>query len=141
MGGGRVLEVVALVDHEARVRGQHRGVAPVARRAPHREVGQQQMVIDDDDVGLRRFLARLEQKALLVHRAARALAEVRLGRDFVPDLGARRDRQIAQRSVVRPLGPRVNRVELLLQCRPRTARCPTRAPARDARDRDSCAIP
>src|SRR2546423_14658387 len=73
------------------------------------------MVIHDDDVGLRRFLSRLEQKALVVHRTARALTDVRFGGDFVPHLWSRRNREIAQRAVTRAIRPGLYRGELLVK--------------------------
>ena len=115
VGRGGVLEMMALVDHETIVGRQDRRLSPVLRHTTHGHVRQQQMVVHDDDVRLRRLASRLEEEALLVQRAAGALAQVRLGRNFVPQLGTRRDRQIAERSVARARGPRLNRVELLLQ--------------------------
>jgi hypothetical protein len=43
-----------------------------------------------------------------------AADRVRLGRDFVPHFGARRDREIAERAVARALRPLVIVVDLLL---------------------------
>src|SRR5256885_90280 len=72
------------------------------------------MMIDDDHVRLRRLAAGLEQEALAVHRALRASAHVGLRGDFVPQLRARRRREVAERPISRALGPCMQRVELLL---------------------------
>src|SRR5689334_19617843 len=93
------------VDDEALVRRKYRGLAPVPRHASHGEVGQEQMMVDDDDVCLRRLTACLEEKALREHRTCGALTEIRLRGDFVPQLGARRGSHVAQRAVFRSLGP------------------------------------
>ena len=53
--GGRVFEMMSLIDDETVIRRQHRGLGPVARDATDREIRQQQVVIDDDHVSLRRF--------------------------------------------------------------------------------------
>src|SRR5215213_4522479 len=71
-------------------------------------------MVHDDDIGLRRLASRLEQKALAVERALRSLTQVRLGGNLVPQLWPRRGREIAERAVFRALGPRLDRVELLL---------------------------
>src|SRR5690348_274090 len=71
------------------------------------------MMVDDDDVGLCRLPARLEEKALIVELALEPRAQVRLGRDLVPQLGSRRCGQIAQRTVSRALGPVGDRLQLV----------------------------
>ena len=74
-------------------------------------------MVDHDDVGLRRAPARPEQEAAVEVRALEPGAEIGLGAHLVPDLRARRDRQIAQRAVgrvARPLGDADQLVELVL---------------------------
>ena len=71
------------------------------------------MMVHDDDVRLRRVASRLEQEALLEVRALHARAQSRLGRHLVPHLGARRRREVGERSVLRALGPRRDRRELV----------------------------
>src|SRR5690348_6811672 len=105
---------MSFVDNEPRIRGQDSRLTPIPRNAAHRDVGQQQVMIDHDDVGLRGLTPRLEQEAFAVERALRSLTEVGLRRDFIPQLGAWRRGEVAQRSVGRALRPRLNRVELLL---------------------------
>src|SRR5690348_14386251 len=113
MRGGRVLEMVALVHDEPGVRGEHRRFLPVVRRAPYGDVGHEKMMIDDDDIGLRRLATRLVEKALLVQWALEPPAQIGLRRDLVPELRPRRRRQIAQRAVARSVGPGGDRVELV----------------------------
>ena len=60
---------------------QQLGHAGVAQR----HVGEEQVMIDDDDVGLLRLLARLHHEAVLVIRAFLAEAVVARGRDHRPD--------------------------------------------------------
>src|SRR6185503_21070169 len=107
--------MMSLVHDQARVRRQHGGLAPVARRASHGDVGEQQMMVHDDHVRLRRLAPGLEQEALVVERTARALAEVRLRRDFIPELGPRRRREIAERAIRGGAGPFGYGLELLLE--------------------------
>ena len=63
------------------------------------------MVIHHHYISRRRFLARLEQKTLVVERALHAPAQIGLGRHFIPHLRARRCRQVGQRSILRFLRP------------------------------------
>ena len=72
----------SFVDHEARVRREHRGFAPVARCAAYGQIRQQQMMIDDDDVGLCRLSPGFEQEAIGERRTLRTLAKVRLGEEL-----------------------------------------------------------
>ena len=72
-------------------------------------------MVDDDHIRLRRLFPRLEQEAPLVRWAARPLAQIRFGGDFIPHFRTRCGCEIAQRSVARTLGPRLNGVELLLK--------------------------
>ena len=108
-----VLEMVAFVDHEPCVRGQHRGLAPVLLRTAHGEIGEQQVVVHHDHIRLRGGAARLEEEALLEVRALEAAAEIGLGRHLVPHLGARRHRQIAERAVRGAPGPRAQGLDLV----------------------------
>src|SRR5689334_7503590 len=72
------------------------------------------MVIDDDDVRLRRLASSLEEEALVEDLALEALTDIGLRRDLVPNLWARRRRQITQRSIGGARGPGVDGGELAL---------------------------
>ena len=122
MAGGDVLEVMAFVQNQPAVRGQHRRLLPVVLGLPHRQVRRQQVMVDHDHVRLGRPSPGAEQEAPVEVGALEPGAQVRLGADLVPDLRARRHRQVAQRAVggvSGPLGDAEQLVELvLLQQRP-----------------------
>ena len=76
-----VLELVRLVDDGVAARRNH-----FAERAlPHRGVGAEQVVIDDDDVGLRGALAHLRDEAVVELRAVGADAVLAGRRDLGPE--------------------------------------------------------
>ena len=106
MRGGGLLEMVPFVYDQPRVGWNHRRLVPVLLYAPHREVGHQQMVVDDNDVGLRGDSTCPKHEAGVVVGTALAQAQIGLGRDFVPHIRARHRRaRVRQRSVVGPLRP------------------------------------
>jgi hypothetical protein len=67
--------------------GQELGHAFVAQH----HVGEEEVMVHDDDVGLERFLARLHHEAVAVERAVLAEAVVACGRDEGPDARILRD--------------------------------------------------
>src|SRR5205823_2740464 len=75
------------------------------RRAAHRDVGEQQMVVDDDDVRVGRDAPRPEDEAFLKMLALEALAQIGLGGNFVPDLAAWLRGEIGERAVLGLRGP------------------------------------
>ncbi len=110
--------MMSLVDDEPLVRGKHRRIRPVLLRAPHREIAEQQVMVDDDHIRLRGDAASGEEKALVEERALETQTQIGLRRDLVPQLRLRRRRKIRERAVLRALGPRAN----LLQSVRRTVR-------------------
>src|SRR5688572_1789060 len=92
---------MSFVQDEARIRRKYRCVIPVLRDPPDGDVGQEQVMVDHDDVGLRRLPPGGEQETLLEKLALDPLAEVWLRGHFVPYLFPRLDRQVAQRAVLR----------------------------------------
>jgi hypothetical protein len=78
---------VRFVEDHRVARRQQLGQALVAQR----DVGEEQMVVDDDDVGIERFLARLHHEALAVEGAVAAEAVVARRRDERPDRRVLRD--------------------------------------------------
>ena len=76
-----VLELMGLVDDGVAAAGDH--LAKVA--LPHRSIGAQQVMIDDDDVGFSCALTHLDDEAVAVTRAFRADAILRRRRDLVPE--------------------------------------------------------
>ena len=101
MRAGGILQVMAFVEDEPRVRRQHRGVVPVLRDAPDGNVRKQQVMVHHDDVGLRRLAPRREQETLVEEVALEPQAEIRFRRNFVPQLLSGLHRQVAQRPVSR----------------------------------------
>ena len=113
VSGRDILEMVRLVKDESLVRRQDRGLFPVVRCLPHRQVGREQVMIDDDDIGLRRTPTGLEHEAAIEVRATEAGAEVGLRGDFVPHLARRLDGQVGERAVARMRRPRGDVQQLL----------------------------
>ena len=99
MLGGDVFEMMGFVEHEAAVRREHRGLLPVVRRDAHRQIGREQVVIDDDDVRFRGAPPRGEHEAAIEVRALEARTQIGLGRDGVPDVIGRLFDQIGQAAV------------------------------------------
>ena len=94
-----VLEMMTFVDHQAIPRRNDSSVLPVSRRAPHRNVRHQQVMIDNNHLRSCSRAPRLEEKAALEVLTLVARAEIRLRRNFIPYFRAWRIRQIAQGSV------------------------------------------
>ena len=97
---GDVLELVRLVHDQVRARRNHLAVGALA----HRGIGAQQVVVDDDDVGLGGALPHPGHEALAVARTVAAQAGLGGGRDLVPQrqvLG-----QIGQLGAIAGLGLR-----------------------------------
>jgi hypothetical protein len=113
--GGDVLEVMRFVDDHARAGREHRVLGVVADLRAQRQVGEQQMMIGDQDVGGRRRAPRFIEEAARVVRAAGAQAVVALRHDLLPHLGARTHRQIGEAAVLRLLAPRQYLLQLLQQ--------------------------
>ena len=80
-------KLVGLVEDHRVARGQELGEPFVAQH----HVGEEQMMIDDDDVGVERGLARLQHEAVGMKRAAAAEAVVARRRDERPDRRVLRD--------------------------------------------------
>ena len=77
----RVGQLMRFVENDRIARGQQLGEPLVAQR----DVGEEQVVVDDDDVGVERFLARLHHEAFAMERAVAAEAVVARRRDERPD--------------------------------------------------------
>ena len=105
VGGGDVLEVVGLVEHETAVGRQDRRLFPVVLRLPDREVGRQQMVVHHHHVRLRRPPPRAEEEAAVEEAALEPRTQVGLRAHLVPHFVRGRDRQVAERAVRRVTGP------------------------------------
>ena len=89
-----ILDLMRLVHDERRARGNH-----FAERAlADRRIGAQQVMVDDDDVGLGGALAHQRDVAVAVARALGAETGVGLGRDLLPEREVLR--QIAQLGAV-----------------------------------------
>ena len=84
---GRVRQLVRLVEDQRVARRQELGQPFVAQH----HVGEEQMVVDDDDIRLERGLARLQHEAVGMKRAFRAEAVVARRRDERPDRGVLRN--------------------------------------------------
>jgi len=112
MCGRGILDVMRFVHDEPRIGRNYRRVFPVLLRSPHGDIRHEQMVIDNYDIGLSRRTPSLKEKAAAVVWTRRFPAKVRLGNYFIPHLGARRRRQVGQRSIRRFVGPFSDRVQL-----------------------------
>ena len=104
--------MVRFVEHQPAVGWQHRCFLPIVGRNAHREVGGEQVVIDDDDIGLGGAASRREDKALIEVGALESRAQVRLGRHRVPDFARRLFYQIGEAAVGSSGGPACDRLEL-----------------------------
>ena len=93
-----VLELVRFVDDRVAAGGNHLAV----RALPHRRVGAEQVVVDDDDVGLGGALAHARDEAVVVARALGAEAVFGGRRDVVPERQVLR--QILELGAVAGLG-------------------------------------
>ncbi len=89
-----VRELMRLVEDQRVAGGQQLGEPLVAQH----DVGEEQVMVDDDDVGLERGLARLEDEAIGVERAICAEAVVARRRDERPDRRVFRD--VGQRAAI-----------------------------------------
>ena len=94
----RVGQLMRLVEDQRIARGQELGEALV----PQHHVGEEQMMVDDDDVRFERRLARLQHEAVGVERAFGAEAVVARRRDERPDRRVLRD--VGQRAAIAGLG-------------------------------------
>src|SRR2546425_8433862 len=104
--------MMGLVEHEPAVRRQYGGLLPIVRGNADGEVGGQQVVIHDDDVGFGCATPSGEYKAAIEVRAFEARAEVRLGSDGIPHIAGGLLDEIGETSVGRARGPSRDRLEL-----------------------------
>ena len=95
-----VLELVRLVDDRVAAGGNHLAV----RVLPHRGVGAEQVMVDDDHVGLGGALAHPRDEAVVVARALGAEAGLRGRRHVVPERQV--FRQVLELGAVAGLGAR-----------------------------------
>ena len=79
--GGDVLQLVSLVDHGVVAPRDHFTVIAL----PHRRVGAEQVMVDDDHIGLGGTLAHAGDEALVVARALRADTVFAAGGDVFPE--------------------------------------------------------
>ena len=98
--GGDVLELVRLVQDGVGVRRDHRAVGTL----PHGGIGAEQVVVDDDQVGLGGALPHPRHEALVVARALGADAGFDGGRDLIPERQI--FRQVFQLGAVAGVGAR-----------------------------------
>ena len=101
--GRHVLDEVRLVEDQGVVGGDHLAVAAVL----HREVGAEQVVVHDHDVGLERPLAHAGHEAGVEERARLADAVLARGRDLAPEVhDVRHVRDLGAVAGLRSPGPR-----------------------------------
>ena len=86
VAGGRLFQVVRLVQDEAAVVRQHGRRRVVALQPADGQVAEEQVVVHDEDVRLRRVAPRLLVEAVLEVGALGAQAHVRLALHLVPHL-------------------------------------------------------
>ena len=127
MTGCRIFQMMSLVEHEARVRRQHRRIVPLLGGSAYGQIRQEQMVIDDDHIGLRRLPPGGEEKALVEVRTLQPKTQIGLRRHFIPDVGLGRRGEVAQTPVTRARRPfgeplHLSRRPRIEERRPRPAR-------------------
>ena len=103
---------MGLVEDHPPVRRQHRRVAEVLGDHPHGQVGEEEGVVHDDQVGAGRGPARALEMALLEVRALGAQTGIGLALHFLPHVVAGSEREIAARAVLGPVDPVEQRLEL-----------------------------
>ena len=101
----------------AAIRREHRRLLEVALGAPHGEIARQEVVVHHHHVRVGGAAPRLEDEAPVEVRTAQPGAQVRLGRDLVPHLGAGRERQIRDAAVRRVRRPRREAFQLVAAVR------------------------
>ena len=110
--GGDVLEVMGFVHDEPRRGRQHAARRIVPENRAELEVAQQQVMVDDQQLGPEGVLASLVEEATLVLRTTRAQAVVVLGGDGVPGVRTGHEWQVGERAVCRRVRPVENRPDL-----------------------------
>ena len=108
MLAGHGLERMRLVEDRHVVLGKH----PKAR-SPQGQVGDEEGMVDDQEVGRPDPPPGLEVEALLVPRAVAAQAVAVLALDRVPDARQRPEIQVGPGAVGRPVGPELDLAELV----------------------------
>ncbi len=98
--GGDILQRVRLIKDRHLIIGQD-----IAAQPPDSQVGEEQRVIDDEDVSAVHALARLEVEALLVVLALATQAVAAIALHQFPDDGQRLHGEIALAAVLCPSGP------------------------------------
>ena len=112
LDGGDLLDRVGFVEHHEIVREQEAGRLFLRVLAGVHQ-GEEQRVVDHDQLGIGRRLARFLEEAIPPRSAVAGGADVGLGADLQPDLHRRLELQIAQRAVPRSLGPAADLFELV----------------------------
>ncbi len=124
IAGGHVFEMVRLVEDDALEGGQHGGSRIVVGLHAHRQVGEQQGVVDHQHLGAGGTAAGAVEEALSVVGAAHAGALVDFAAHLVPDLVAGDEGEILPGTVdrrFRPLGDGREFAALLVLEQPRFA--------------------
>ena len=85
--GGDLFELVGLVEDDGGGFGEDAGVGGVGGLLLDAEVGEEEVVVDDDDVGLERFAAHGGDEAALPVGAGLAEAGFGAGVEFLPERG------------------------------------------------------
>jgi len=78
VAGGRVFQMMSLVNDDALIARQHRGIIPVVCGTTYGHVGEQQMMIDHHHISQRRESSRVEEETLVIVRAFESSAQIRL---------------------------------------------------------------
>src|SRR6478672_8568406 len=113
MVGRDVFQMMGLIQNQPAVGRQHCRLLPVVGRLAYRQIGRQKMVVDYDNIGFRCPAARPEQEAAVEVRTLESGTKIGLGADFVPNLGGRSRRQVAQSAVSSVSGPPGDAQELI----------------------------
>ena len=85
VAGGNILEFVSFVEDDAGSDGQDTGVGSFLGRELDREIGEEEMVVDDDDVALGSFAAHGGDEAALELRTFAADAVLGAGVELGPE--------------------------------------------------------
>ena len=124
----RVGQLVRLVEDHRVAGRQQLGEALVAQH----HVGEEEMMVDDDDVGVERRLARLQHEAVAVMRAVRCRGNCRAS----TSRAARSSRSRGRRRARRGRRSRVARAKAMILCRCRASSRDGSRPSRGRRARD-----
>ena len=103
--GGHVFDVMGLVQYDSRVTGQDGRVGVAACFAAHGQIGEQEVVIGDEQIGRGRLAASIVKEAVVVERTAHARTVVAFTGHLFPDGRLRHNAEVGPAAVPGLMSP------------------------------------